>query len=52
MAMSGSVPPDDRAPMTEEQLRAVTIGELTPLTGRIRIEAILQRARTRSGERQ
>jgi GrpB-like predicted nucleotidyltransferase (UPF0157 family) len=37
MAESESIPPDDRAPMTEEQLRAVTVGELTPLTGRIRI---------------
>ncbi len=30
-------PLDDRHPVTEEQLRAVTIGELKPLNGRIRI---------------
>ncbi|MDP9471765.1 MAG: GrpB family protein [Chloroflexota bacterium] len=29
--------PADRAPMTEEQLRAVTIGELTPLSGPIQL---------------
>jgi GrpB-like predicted nucleotidyltransferase (UPF0157 family) len=30
-------PPKDRAPMTEEQIRAATIGELNPLSGRILI---------------
>lgn len=30
-------PPPDRAPMTEEQLRAATIGELQPLSGPIQI---------------
>jgi GrpB-like predicted nucleotidyltransferase (UPF0157 family) len=29
--------PADRAPTTEEELRAVTVGELQPLAGRIRI---------------
>src|SRR5215831_3766169 len=30
-------PPKDRAPMTEEQIRSATIGELKPLSGRILI---------------
>jgi GrpB-like predicted nucleotidyltransferase (UPF0157 family) len=30
-------PPSDRAPTSEEQLRAVTVGDLRPLAGRIRV---------------
>lgn len=35
--MPDTPPPNDRAPTTEEQLRAVTIGELQPLAGRVRV---------------
>jgi GrpB-like predicted nucleotidyltransferase (UPF0157 family) len=35
--MPDTPPPSDRAPTTEDQLRAVTIGELKPLAGRVRV---------------